>query len=114
MDDVRTLPFPVPPDTSLAGVVGMIVCWWWDDDDMLDTAVHGVSLVEDLLAGATEHFTADEWWIFQDAIGSYLNPDADQPALAELYEIAKQGHEGTLPPGPTKRFAYDDDEDDGA
>jgi hypothetical protein len=105
-------PFELPKDTSLAGLLGMIICWWWDDADMRDAAAEGVYLIPKLLAGETELFTADDWWIFEDAIGTYLGSNHERSELMDVYEIAKLGHEGRLPPGMTKRFVEDDDENE--
>lgn len=58
MTDTTSLPFELPNDTSLAGLLGMIVCWWWDDVEMLDGAAHAVYLIPELLAGETEYFAA--------------------------------------------------------
>ena len=115
MTDTSPLPFELPKDTSLAGLIGMIVCWWWDDVDMLDDAAHGVYLVPELLAGETERFTSSDWGIFEDAIGTYLGSNHERSELMELFEIAKLGREGRLPPAPTKCFMEDDEEpEDGA
>ena len=103
-------PFELPKDTSLAGLLGMIICWWWDDADMLDDAAQAVYLIPKLLAGETELFTADDWFLFEDAIGTYLGSNHERSELMELYEIARLGHEGRLPPAPTKCFVKDDDE----
>lgn len=69
MTDTSPLPFELPKDTSLAGLLGMIVCWWWDDIDMLEDAVQGVYLIPELLQGETEGFSKSDWSIFLDAIG---------------------------------------------
>jgi hypothetical protein len=115
MTDTIPLPFKLPKDTSLAGLIGMIVCWWWDDADMLDNAAHGVDLIPELLAGETEQFTTSDWGIFEDAIGTYLGTNHERSELVELYEIARLGRESELPPAPTKCFMEDDEEtDDGA
>lgn len=109
MTDTSPLPFQLPKDTSLAGLIGMIVCWWWDDADMLEDAAQGVYLIPELLAGETERFTSSDWGIFEDAIGTYLGSDNEISELLELYEIAKLGHEGRLPAGGTKCFVEDDE-----
>lgn len=115
MTDITPLPFELPKDTSLAGLLGMIVCWWWDDVDMLDDAAHGVYLIPKLLAGETERFTSADWGLFEDAIGTYLGSNHERSELMELYELAQRGREGRLPPGPTKGFMADDEAlEDGA
>jgi hypothetical protein len=110
MNHTDSPPFELPKDTSLAGLLGMIICWWWDDADMLDDAAQGVSLIPKLLAGETELFTGDDWWLFEDAIATYLGSNHEHSELMELYEIARLGHEGRLPPAPTKCFVEDDEE----
>ena len=110
MTDTAPLPFELPKHTSLAGLIGMIVCWWWDDTDMLDDAAQGVYLTPKLLAGETELFTTDDWWIFEDAIGTYVGSNHERSELMELYEIAKLGHAGRLASAPTKCFVEDDEE----
>lgn len=94
-------PFDLPKSTSLAGHVGMLVCWWLDDVDMLESAAHAVALIPLLLTGETEGFTKDEWFLFADSIGQHSGVG---PELIEIYEIAWAGFRGTLPPGPTKQF----------
>lgn len=85
----QTAPFALPPNTSVLGHVGMIVCWWWDDDDESPgLAARGVALAPQFVAGDTEDFQGGDWFIFYDALGSY--PERT-PELQRLYESAAAG-----------------------
>ena len=92
-------PFSIPPNTTLAGQVGMIVCWCWDDDR--DIVTYGVSLIPDLQMGTTKEFEPHEWSIFAAALGAY---SPRTPELDKLHEIALRGFKGELPPGLTTHF----------
>lgn len=81
--------FTLPDNTSLAGHVGMIACWWWDDEDESPgAAARCVELAPKLVAGDTDDFDGDDWFLLYDALGSY--PEKT-PELERLYELASAG-----------------------
>jgi hypothetical protein len=64
-------PFGLPADTSIEGLLGIVICWYWDDDHLMNDATYGVSLIPDLLSGASEYFSDHEWSLFVDALNAF-------------------------------------------
>lgn len=93
---------------NLFGRLGMILCWYWDGSDDEGeglNAIRGVQLLPKLLAGRTQSFKPSDWWLFVDAVGSY--PHRDE-TLDAVYELARAGYEGELPPGRTRAFGEEE------
>lgn len=88
-DDVFV--FPNLPDTGVRGQLAMALAWWYagDDSDRDDedwgTYCYAVRLIDDLVAGSTEHWDRNDWWIFWDALGQL---DERPPEIEAIYRLA--------------------------
>lgn len=80
-----------------------------DEGDFHEGMESLLPLMQDVLSGETEEFSADEWWPFYDGVGLFRGRTEE---LNEIYEIATKGYYGKLPEGPTKCFVETDDGDD--
>lgn len=90
--------FPSVPD--LVAQVGMICCWYWDSESDADggEAEGCVLAASDLVSGDTGHFSAELWWWYYDALGSYKSGGGEHwgAELEGLYLRCRDGYFGAV------------------